>query len=351
MGKSWCPMNMNTSKPGEQQTVMVTGGSGFVGGWAVVELLRRGYRVRTTIRNLAREAEVRATIASQVETKQLSFFAADLLHDAGWEEVVAGADYVLHVASPMPTGEYRGQNVIGPAREGTRRVLEASLKAGVKRVVITSSTAAAIPTTDNATTDETVWTDLPDAPVNNYPRSKTLAERDAWDFIEKSGGAMELSTVLPANIQGPVLGHDYSASVSLIELMLKGKLPALPRIGYGIVDVRDLVELHLLAMTSPLAAGERFIASGEFLWFSDIARILRANLGARAAKVSTRHLPDFVVRLGAHFNPEMAQLAPDLGKHRKISSAKAERMLGWRTRPAETSILDTANSLIEKGLV
>jgi dihydroflavonol-4-reductase len=336
-----------------EHTVLVTGGSGYLGGWAVIGLLRQGYRVRATLRNLAREGDVRATIATQVDAgDRLSFVAADLLSDEGWDRATKGATYVLHVASPMPVGEFRGQDIIRPAREGTRRVLEAAAKAGVKRVVLTSSTAAAMPEQrSGAVADETVWTDLPPKAIYNYPRSKTLAEQDAWAFVRKPGATMELTTILPGQIQGPVLGSDYSASIDIVRLMLNGRMPLLPRIGFGIVDVRDLVDLHILAMTSPAAAGERFIASGDFLWFSDIARLLREHLGAQAAKVPTRILPDLVVRLGGLFNAEMAQLAPNLGQRTSVSSAKAERVLGWRTRAAHASIIDAAMSLIARGLV
>ena len=336
-----------------KQTVLVTGGSGYLGGWAAIGLLRQGYRVRATVRNLTREDDVRATIAAQVDIgDRLSFAAADLLKDEGWDRAMDGIAYVLHVASPMPVGEFRGQDVIRPAREGTRRVLDAAAKAGVKRVVLTSPTAAAMPKQRSDTVaDENTWTDLPAKAIYNYPRSKTLAEQDAWALARSPGVTTELTTILPASIQGPVLGSDYSASIDIVRLMLNGRMPVLPRIGFGIVDVRDLVDLHLRAMTSPAAAGERFIASGEFLWFSDIARLLRENLGPRAAKVPTRTIPDVVVRLGGLFNAEMAQLAPNLGQRANISAAKAERVLGWRTRAASASIIDAATSLIERGLV
>jgi dihydroflavonol-4-reductase len=335
------------------QTVLVTGGSGYVGSWAVVELLQRGYRVRTTVRTLMRETDLRSMIAGQVDAgERLSVFAANLLGDEGWEQALEGSDYVLHVASPMPIGEYRGQDVIRPAREGVRRVLQAALNAGVKRVVLTSSTAAAMLKQGNRIkVDETIWTDLPAKKIYDYPRAKTLAEQDAWEIVSKSGGRIELSSILPSSIQGPVLGSDYSASVDIVGLMLRGKMPAVPRIGFGIVDVRDLVDLHIRAMTLPIAAGERFIAAGEFLWFSDIARLLRENLGEKAAKVPTRTLPDWLVRTGSLFNAELAQLAPSLGVLAETNTAKADRMLGWRSRSAKDAILDTANSLIAKGLV
>jgi dihydroflavonol-4-reductase len=187
-----------------EHTVLVTGGSGYLGGWAVIGLLRQGYRVRATLRNLAREGDVRATIAAQVDAgDRLSFVAADLLSDEGWDRAVDGATYVLHVASPMPVGEFRGQDVIRPAREGTRRVLEAAAKAGVKRVVLTSGTAAAMPKQrSGAVADETVWTDLPAKAIYNFPRSKTLAEQDAWAFVRRPGVTMELTTILPGRSKG-----------------------------------------------------------------------------------------------------------------------------------------------------
>lgn len=334
------------------KTVLVTGGSGFVGSYVILELLSHGYRVRTTIRSLSREGEVRRMLAEHVDPgDRLTVIQADLLHDAGWDEAARGCDYVVHVASPMPIGEYRGSDVITPAREGTRRVLEAAARAGVARVVTTSSTAAAMPAkSDGAVVDEATWTDLPDRPEYNYPRAKTLAEQDAWAFVRDRGAPFELATILPAQIQGPVLGSDYSASVDIIRLMLRGRMPAVPRVGYNIVDIRDLAELHRLAMIRPEAAGQRYIAANEFLWFADVARILREELGERAAKTPVRTLPDIVVKLGALFNPEMRQLKPSLGKRTEYRSAKAEALLGRPLRSAREAIRDAARSLIDRGL-
>ncbi|MBL7260108.1 NAD-dependent epimerase/dehydratase family protein [Paractinoplanes lichenicola] len=330
------------------ESVLVTGGSGFVAGYVVRELLGRGYRVRATLRSLRRADAVRGKVGVDGD---LSFVAADLLSDDGWDAATEGMTYVVHTASPMPVGEHRGQDITTPARHGTRRVLQAARRAGVRRVVVTSSTAAAMPAVPGAPADERTWTDLPDQRRYAYPRAKTLAERDAWRLIREWPDGPELTTVLPANIQGPALDEDLSPSVGLIRLMLSGKMPVLPRMGYPIVDVRDLAVLHAEAMTAPAAAGQRFIAAGEFLWFREIAAILRDRLGPAAAKVSLRQLPNWVVRAAAPFNAEMDQLAPSLGVRSNLSSAHAEKLLGWRTRPAAESVTDTAHSLLELGLV
>jgi dihydroflavonol-4-reductase len=339
--------------PDTPRPVLVTGGSGYLSSWVIVTLLQRGFAVRTTIRDLAREDEVRAMIGSQVDPgARLAFFTADLLKDGGWARSVEGCDYVVHIASPMPVGEYKRQDIITPAREGTRRVLEAASQASVRRVVLTSSAAAALPPLDEPMTiNETLWTERPKKRIYQYPRAKALAERDAWAFIQARGGSPELTTILPGFIQGPVLGKDYSGSVDLVALMLRGKMPAAPRIGFGIVDVRDLADLHVRAMLSPVAANERFLAVGDFLWLSEFAAILRERFGERAAKSPTRVIPDWLVRLLALLSPEMAQIAPDLGVRRTVDASKAERLLGWKTRPASDSVADAASSLLEKDLV
>jgi dihydroflavonol-4-reductase len=344
-------MARNAPEP-DSETVLVTGGSGYVGSWVIIELLRRGYRVRTTLRRLSRADDVGAAIAAgmdEVASERLSFHQAGLLEDAGWKEAAAGADYVLHVASPMPLGEYRGQDVITPAREGTRRVLEAAHAGGARRVVITSSAAAAVPQDRDSVADETVWSEFPDEARYNYPRSKTLAEQDAWQFAESTG--IELSAVLPGSILGPVLGSDYSPSVNIIALMLRGRMPVVPRFGFSVVDVRDLADLHILAMTQPKAGGQRFLAAGEFLWFSQWAEILRAELGAVARRTPRRTLPDWTVRLGARVNPTLAQMAPNLGVRSRISTQKALELLGWQPRPVPQTLVDTARSLSDNHLV
>jgi dihydroflavonol-4-reductase len=336
-----------------QATVLVTGGSGFIGSWCAIRLLQQGYAVRTTVRSLARESAVRAAIGKQVDAQErLSFHAAELTSDAGWSAAAAGCDYMLHVASPVVIAEPKNpDDVVIPARDGTRRAVRAALEAGVKRVVLTSSVAAATPRGGGraSLTDETVWTDLDDPEVSAYSRSKTVAERAAWDLVRSSDGATTLATVNPSVVLGPVLSPDYSPSVELIERLLSGKVPGLPRLGFCLVDVRDVADLHIAAMIAPQAAGERFIAAGDFAWMVDVAALLRARLGAAAGKVPTRKVPDFVLRFAALFDRSLASVAPRLGRQRVFSSAKAQKLLGWRPRSTEETVIDCARSLISTG--
>jgi len=336
-------------------TVLVTGGSGYIGGWCVIGLLQQGYAVRTTVRSLTREGQVRSSLSKAVEIgDRLSFHAADLMSDAGWDEAAAGCDYVLHVASPLGVAEPKDPNeLIIPARDGARRVIGAAIKAGVKRVVQTSSVAATSRPTrsPDSISDETQWTDLTLPRVSAYAQSKTLAEKAAWELIGAAGGATTLATVNPALVLGPVLGHDFSESVQVVERLVSGRVPGLPRLGFNIVDVRDVADLHIRAMTAPEAAGQRFIAAGAYAWMADIATTLREKLGTGAAKVPTRKVPDFVIRLAALFDKDLGAVTPGLGLKHDFSSAKAQRVLGWKPRPIEETVLDCARSLIAEGAV
>lgn len=342
------------------ERVLVTGGSGFVGVHCILALLNAGYRVRTTVRSLDRDHEVRAMLAkggatlSTTPGEALEFRVADLLSDAGWGDAAAGCAYVLHVASPFPGTEPKDENeLIQPAREGALRVLKAARDAGVKRVVLTSSFAAIGYGTEELTRPYTEedWTD-PTANVSAYVKSKTLAERAAWDFMEREGGAMELSVVNPVAILGPALGTDLSTSIELVRRLLKGAVPGLPKVTFAFVDVRDVADLHVRAMTNPAAAGERFLAtSDEVLTVPQLASLLREHLGDMARRVPTFTLPNWMVRFAAVFDPSLREISRRLGNHREVSNAKAKSVLGWSPHSNDELIEATARSLVELGLV
>ncbi len=339
----------------KSKTVLVTGGSGYVAGWMIVGLLRRGYRVRATLRSLEREASVRSAVGGQVEAgDQLTFSAANLLSDEGWENAVEGCDAVLHVASPMGQGEPEA-DLVRPAREGTLRVLKAAAKHGVRRFVYTSSTVAAqAPVGSGAKqprTNEESWTDAEQKGLGEYVRSKTLAEQGAWNFIRQDRSGMTLTTILPGMIPGPVMSPTVSGSLELIYRLLKGKVPALPRIGFAITDAEDLVDLHVKALENPEAANQRFLGVGDFLWMSEIASLLREQFGARAANVTTRKLPDVVLRLAAVFQHEARFMAPMLGKRTEFDTSKAASLLHWQPRPSSAAVVECAESLFKSGIV
>jgi len=340
----------------DNKLVLVTGGSGFVGAHCIISLLNAGYRVRTTVRSLKREADVRAMLKQGgVEPgDKLTFVAADLTGDAGWPEAVAGCDFVLHVASPFPSGVPKDENdLIIPAREGALRVLRASRDAGVKRVVLTSSFAAigyGHGPMNRPFTEED-WSDPNASDIGAYAKSKTLAERAAWDFIKREGGALELAVVNPVGIFGPVLGSDHSTSTEIIQRLMDG-FPGVPRLSFGVVDVRDVADMHLRAMTNPAAKGQRFLAvAGPNMAFSDIAHLLKVKMGDDAKRVPTRVLPDWVLRLGAMFDPSSRMIIPELGKVKSASNEKAKRLLGWKPRTNEEAIIATAESLVKYGLL
>jgi dihydroflavonol-4-reductase len=333
------------------ETVLVTGGTGFVAGWCIVELLQRGYAVRTTVRSPSKEPLVRAAVAAAgASGGPLTCCVADLTNDEGWGAAVAGCDYVLHVASPLGGGDSRDSNaLVAPARDGTLRVLRAATSAGVKRVVMTSAAAAARPPHgSDRVSDETVWADPADRQFDGYRRSKILAERAAWDFMAGQTGPTTFSTILPGAVFGPVLTKESLGSVRVIQRLLDGRPPGVPRIGFYVVDVRDLADLHIRAMTSPEAAGQRFIAAGDFMWMKDIASTLRSRLGAKARKVPTLGLPDFLVRFLAMFIPQLRMLTPVLGLKLSLTSEKARRVLGFSPRPATATVVDCAQSLVHK---
>ena len=333
-------------------TVLVSGGSGYIAGFLIRQLLVEGWRVHTTVRSLAKEAAVRALL--QGDDSRLAFFAADLNADAGWAEAMAGCSHVAHVASPLPMGVPKdADELIVPARDGALRALRAAKAAGVKRFVMTSSVAAIAYGRGRGVHHftEADWTDLSQPGLTPYIQSKTVAERAARDWVAKEGGDMAYVSICPSVVLGPVWSRDYSASVMVVRKLLDGGMPVCPDIGFGVVDVRDVADLHVRALTAPGIAGERFIANGRFLKLREVAEVLRAQLGADARKVTTRNVPDWLVRVAARFHPLARAVVGELGSVRHQSPAHAKAVLGWQTRPVEESIVDTARSLLALGIV
>ncbi len=333
-------------------TVLVTGGSGYIAGFLIKQLLDQGWRVHTTVRNPAREAALRPLLGGDADA--LRFFTADLMHDDGWATAMAGCSHVAHVASPFSTNAPRHEDdLIVPAREGVLRALRFAGAAGVTRFVQTSSVAAIAYGHGRGVHrfTEADWTDVNGPDVYAYVKSKTLAERAARDWLAGQGGAMEFVSVNPAAVLGPVWSDDFSASIEVVRQLLGGLLPGCPDLGFGIVDVRDVADLHVRALTAPGIAGERFIASGPFMKLIDVARVLKAQMPADARKVPTRTLPDWLVRVSALFNPMIRQITGELGNVRDADAGHALTVLGWQTRPVEQSIVDCARSLIERGVV
>ncbi|KAL4793733.1 hypothetical protein BDV19DRAFT_212975 [Aspergillus venezuelensis] len=339
--------------------VLVTGGTSFIAKWVLVTLLKdpQNYVVRTTLRNASRAAEIHASLAEagvpQDRIHSLHTVQADLLSDAGWEEAMKDVSYVVHIASPVPGGPPKDEDeLIIPAVEGTKRVLRAARDARVKRVVLTSSISAiwhGKAHEEKRNFDENDWTDLSDPDprlLPTYPKAKTLAERSAWDFVEREGNGMELVAINPVNVLGPCLGRDDATCLRTVSELLQGNVPGFPRTHWCLVDVRDCAALHVLAMMHPKAAGERFICIGEgALWMSEIGALLRDKLGDRANKVPRFVLPDFVLKVIAIFMPIAKLVVPDLGVARIVTCDKAKSVLGWEWKyTSEEAVLAAAES-------
>ncbi|MEU1342737.1 aldehyde reductase [Streptomyces sp. NPDC005827] len=337
--------------------VLVTGGTGFLGSHTIARLLMSGHKVTTTLRSSKRQPDVERmlSVAEAPGREGVSYVEADLASDAGWDRAAAGADCVLHIASPFPGSRPKDENeLIVPARDGALRVLRAARDAGVGRVVLTSSFAAVgygHGRTDRVFT-EADWTN-PDGPgLTPYVKSKAVAERAAWDFIAAEGNGLELTTVNPVGIFGPVLGPDYSSSIRVIHAMLTGAMRAAPPIWTNTVDVRDVADLHIKAMTSPAAAGQRYLAlAGEPVSFGQIALALRSELGEAAAQAPTRSAPAWLLRLLSTVSPRLRETVPQLGVVRRADNAKAREQLGWAPRSNEESVVASARSLVRLGLL
>jgi nucleoside-diphosphate-sugar epimerase len=338
----------------EKPLVAVTGASGYIALHIIRDLLAAGYAVRGTLRDATRGDALRAALGREVAVGDLSFVTANLMSDDGWAEAVAGCTYVMHVASPLPKGPPKDENeLIVPAREGALRVLKAAADAGAQRVVMTSSIAAVI-SGHEATRrfNEDDWSDL-DRPMGAYPKSKTIAEKAAWDFIAglPADTRPELVTINPSLVLGPLIDPDGSASVEAIRKLMAREAPGCPRLGFALVDVRDVAAAHIAAMTSPKAAGNRYVCSGEFMWLRDIAHTLHSHVQGRGYKIPKRPLPDWVVRIVALFDKTVRLIVDDLGKRKELDTRRIQADLGWHPRPVTLTINETADSLIAHGVV
>ncbi len=334
------------------QKVLVTGASGFVALHCIDQLLKAGHSVRGTLRTMSRQDEVRQALGEPGDA--LDFVQTDLSSDTGWPQAVADCDYVLHVASPFPSEEPKHEDeLITPARDGALRVMRAAKDSGVKRVVMTSSTVAIFggrSKPDGHIFTEEDWTDVSDKHVAAYPKSKTIAERAAWDFAGKHDGP-ELVVINPGAVLGPLLGPDYSTSGDIVRLMMQGALPAVPQIGLNMVDVRDVAAAHILAMTAPDAAGQRYMCCGDHIWMSDIAGILSDRFSDEGWKFPSRKLPNFVAKLGAMFNPTLKRIRPMLGVVHRADNAKIRAFLGRDLIGNQEMVIAMADSMIALGVV
>lgn len=349
-------MTRSPSPPAETR-VLVTGASGFIALHCILQLLEQGYRVRGTLRSPARAASLRAILARHLDAgvdldERLELVTADLQQDEGWAEATRGCTFVLHVASPLPKESPKDENeLIVPAREGALRVLRAASEAGVARVVMTSSIAAVLyghPRDGSKVFDERDWS-IPDG-LAAYEKSKTLAERAAWQWLEESGSALELVTIQPGLVLGPILEKDSGTSGEAVRKLMARELPGCPRLGFAIVDVRDVASAHLAAMTTPEAAGERFCCCIEHVWMSEIAAVLKQHVGARGYRIPTWPLPDFAVRLAGLFDKTTRMIVPELGLRQDVSNDKIRRVLGWQPHGMRDAVESMADTMIEHGV-
>ncbi len=344
---------------GEQskKLVAVTGASGFIGLHCVLSLLREGYRVRGTLRDMTREASLRAALEKHVAVGgRLEFCSAELTRDEGWAEAFQDCAYVLHVASPIPRAMPKHEDdLIIPARDGALRVLHAAGAMGVQRVVMTSSIAAITNGHGHDASyvySEKDWTNL-DFPLPPYPKSKTIAERAAWDHMASLGpeSALELVVINPGMVYGPILEPDYGTSGEIVRKLMRRDMPGLPKLGFGSVDVRDVATAHIKAMLTPAAAGQRFCCIAEHAWLNDIARILNNNFAARGYKVPNRTLPNFLVRLAALIDKPVRLILYELGKLPQIDNSRIKTVLDWQPRGLEEMVVSMGESMIEHKVV
>jgi len=336
--------------------VLVTGASGFIGLHCCLALLKGGYRVRGTLRDVARGESLRAALESHTEVgERLEFVAADLLSDNAWDDAVRDCRYILHVASPLPSGPPAHEDdLIVPARDGTLRVLRAAAAAGVERVVLTSSLAAVLYGHDRSGSrifDESDWSIAEKCPP--YEKSKTLAERAAWDFVASlpAEQSFELVVINPGLVLGPVLEKDSGTSGEAVRKLMAREFPGCPHFGWAMVDVRDVAAAHVAALRVPEAAGQRFVCATDHVWMQDIAKILDRRFRERGYKVPTRGLPNFVVRFFGLFDKTTRMVLHELDQHQYVTNQKIKDVLGWKPRSLEEMVVSMGESMIAHGVV
>lgn len=336
------------------QTVLITGITGFIAKHCALRFLEAGYAVRGTMRSIAKADAVRETLARHTDISRLSFVECDLMADAGWDEAMKGCDVVAHLASPFPMAQPDNEDdLIRPAVDGTMRVLTAAVRNGVKRFVQTSSVVAVMDGHDAGKTrfTEDDWTDVGAPHVNAYSKSKTLAEKAARDFVAANPDAIHYSSVNPGLVLGPALDHDIGTSANIVQMIMQGRYPRLPRVHIVCVDARDVAEAHLRAAQTDQASGGRYLAASDSLWFVEMARAIRDALGDDAKKVPSGEMPDFLVRLVGFFDKNTRAIVPDLGRERVIDNAQTRAALDMTFRPAREAAVATARSLVELGSI
>jgi nucleoside-diphosphate-sugar epimerase len=345
----------NNSQTGE--LVTVTGASGFIAMHCILKLLEQGYRVRGTLRTPSRGDGICQALGNHVDVGDcLEFVKADLTSDDGWAEAMAGATYLLHVASPLPRKPPKHESeLIDPARDGALRALKAATAAGVKSVVMTSSVAAVAYGHDRSSQrvfDESDWSEL-GSEVGAYEKSKTIAERAAWDYVDNlpAESRFAFAVVNPGLVLGPVLDSDYGTSGEVVRKLMKRELPGCPDVHWAMVDVRDVADAHVAAMTNPNANRKRFIVANAQASMIDVARILKNNFSSRGYKIPVRRLPNWLVRVAAIFDKTTRLVLQELGYRRQVTSARAEKVLAWKPRPLEEMVVSMGESLIEHGVV
>ena len=341
----------------DSKTVLVTGASGFIAKHIVVELLNASYRVVGSLRSEPRRHEVWSAVRPHLDSgedldQRLRFVTLDLNNDDGWLDAMSGVDVLMHTASPLPMAQPRDENdLIRPAVDGTLRAMQAAHAAGIRRVVLTSSTAAVTSAPSKADTkkfDESDWSDPSWPGITPYTKSKTLAERAAWDFVERDAPDMELTTINPCLVLGTPLDDHYGASLRIVERLLRGRDPMLPKVGIGVVDVVDVARMHVRAITAPGTAGKRIIGAAEFMWLAQIAGLLKAAYPQK--RIPMRTAPDILIRLIGLFDRSIQSIVPLLGRRQELDNARAQALLNMDFIPAAESVRATGRYIMERGL-